>query len=261
MIGGVILLVGFILIAQSTGAPTDSLYPDRIVGGSPASSATEFPYQASIRYNGRHICGGAIISSTKILTAAHCIPSTQPALFNVRVGALYRSKTETTSQILRVSKLDKHPQYSAGKTQNDIAIITLSTPLKFNTAVKAIALATTGSSYSAGTIVTATGWGTTSIGGGGPSSDVLRKVDVPIVSRTTCRASYGTNTITNLMLCAGSNGKDTCQGDSGGPLASKDVKTLIGITSFGIGCGNNGFPGVYTDVSKYRPWIQTNAGV
>lgn len=136
--------------------------------------------------------------------------------------------------------MDKHAQYSSSSTQNDIAVVTLSTPLTFNTAVKAIALAAAGSSLPAGTIATATGWGTTTVGGGGPSSDVLRTVDVPIVSQATCRKSYGTNTITNLMLCAGVVGKDTCQGDSGGPLATKDRKTLIGVTSFGIGCGNNG---------------------
>ena len=55
-------------------------------------------------------------------------------------------------------------------------------------------------------------------------------------------------------------GVDTCQGDSGGPLVCResdaDPYLLHGVTSFGIGCAEPGYPGVYTRVSKYVNWIE-----
>jgi len=63
------------------------------------------------------------------------------------------------------------------------------------------------------------------------------------------------------MICAGEEGKDSCSADSGGPLvcprADDGTTVLAGVTSFGSGCGHDGFPGVYTDVAYYLDWIMT----
>jgi len=114
----------------------------------------------------------------------------------------------------------------------------------------------------AGSMVTVTGWGTLNEGGLG-LPNVLHKVDVPVVSDEECRASYaaaGVDSVADSMICAGlpEGGKDSCQGDSGGPFFSNEspeARELLGIVSWGIGCGRAGYPGVYTEVSYFVEWI------
>lgn len=87
----------------------------------------------------------------------------------------------------------------------------------------------------------------------------LRKVDVPVISRTTCRSEYGTSAITTNMFCAGlaAGGVDSCQGDSGGPIVdASDV--LQGVVSWGSGCARPDFAGVYTRLGNYVSWINSN---
>ena len=103
------------------------------------------------------------------------------------------------------------------------------------------------------------GWGTTS--SGGSQATVLREVTVQTMTNDQCRRAYG-STINSSMLCAGvdAGGKDSCQGDSGGPLVT-DVSgryTLIGVVSWGAGCGDVGYPGVYARVTEVTSWIQSN---
>lgn len=98
----------------------------------------------------------------------------------------------------------------------------------------------------------------------GETSDTLKAVEVTIVPQNTCESIYGGNdVIFPSMLCAGEpeGGKDSCQGDSGGPLIQykDDRATLLGVVSFGVGCGRPGIPGVYTAVSHFVPWILTHA--
>uniref|UniRef100_A0A8C6TXQ9 Serine protease 56 n=1 Tax=Neogobius melanostomus TaxID=47308 RepID=A0A8C6TXQ9_9GOBI len=97
----------------------------------------------------------------------------------------------------------------------------------------------------------------------GPSADVVMEAKVPLLPQSTCKSALGKDLVTNTMLCAGylSGGIDSCQGDSGGPLIYQDRISgrfqLHGITSWGDGCGEKGKPGVYTRVSAFSDWIQT----
>ena len=118
-----------------------------------------------------------------------------------------------------------------------------------------MSLPASGSDPAAGSSVTVAGWGATSEGGA--SSSTLRYVDVPVVSRATCQAQYGTSSITNNMICAAetAGGQDSCQGDSGGPLVPTGSKTLVGVVSFGNGCARRGYAGVYTRVSTQLSFI------
>ena len=88
----------------------------------------------------------------------------------------------------------------------------------------------------------------------------LRQVTVPIVSQKECTTDYGTGTITDRMLCAGDvqGGKDSCMGDAGDPLVIKrdNVWEVQGIASWGRGCAEKGFPGVYTRVTQLIDWIK-----
>ncbi|XP_046458724.1 trypsin Blo t 3-like isoform X1 [Daphnia pulex] len=101
-------------------------------------------------------------------------------------------------------------------------------------------------------LATIAGWGTTS--SGGSLSNVLLKANVTIQDNTVCAKQYG-NFVGADMLCASAPGKDTCQGDSGGPILVNGVQ--VGITSFGNGCADPKYAGVYTRVSNYVSWIQT----
>ena len=110
--------------------------------------------------------------------------------------------------------------------------------------------------YAEGTTCTVSGWGTTSEGGSLARN--LMKVDVPVVSDDNCRDAYGQNDIPDSMICAGldQGGKDSCQGDSGGPFMCGSG--LDGIVSWGYGCAQAGFPGVYTQTSYFVDWINAN---
>jgi hypothetical protein len=108
------------------------------------------------------------------------------------------------------------------------------------------------------------GWGATSQGGS--YSDVLLQAEVNYVTNEQCSSDYdplGIEIIDNIMLCAAADGKDACQGDSGGPLmlnnANSNLRTnpvQVGIVSFGAGCADPDYPGVYTRVSYYADWIK-----
>jgi secreted trypsin-like serine protease len=88
---------------------------------------------------------------------------------------------------------------------------------------------------------------------------------VPLRPALYCRLAYG-DAFGSQELCAGSKGKDSCQGDSGGPLFIRDFDSdtpryiLLGIVSNGYGCGFDGYPGIYTRTSSYKPWILTTIG-
>ena len=102
-----------------------------------------------------------------------------------------------------------------------------------------------------------TGWGRLRSGGSQP--DILQEVTVRTQSTEQCRGQYGPTAITNNMLCAAAPGKDSCQGDSGGPLAVKGKNKIyrqVGVVSFGMECARPGYPGVYTRVTSFLPWIR-----
>uniref|UniRef100_A0AAY4CH40 Peptidase S1 domain-containing protein n=1 Tax=Denticeps clupeoides TaxID=299321 RepID=A0AAY4CH40_9TELE len=96
-----------------------------------------------------------------------------------------------------------------------------------------------------------------------PSPQSLQEVEVPVVGGAECQLAYNETglSITENMICAGlltTGGKDSCQGDSGGPMVSRQGTAWVqsGIVSFGKGCAEPYFPGVYTRVSQYQKWIR-----
>ena len=157
---------------------------------------------------------------------------------------------DTNALTVGINRVVNHPDYDQGTYDNDIALIFLdnSVPNKVAT------LNTDSDLENEGTMATVIGWGKL-VEGGDPSLDLMH-VDVPIVSNQTCSDNYGEGyNITDGMLCAGLAGKDSCQGDSGGPLVVNN--TLIGLVSWGVGCGRAGYPGVYARVSHFYDWIHS----
>jgi trypsin len=196
-----------------------------------------------------------IYNARTVITAAHCVSGASPSGLRVRYGTLTHASGGT---LVSVSAIISHPGYSASTIDNDIAVLQLAAPMTLGqTQAKAVSLPAQGSDPTAGALAMTSGWGTTSSGGSIVAS--LRSVKVPIVSRASAQASYGAASITNNMIAAGltEGGKDACQGDSGGPLVINGV--LVGITSWGRGCAQPGYPGIYARVGNYVNWIKSNA--
>merc|ERR1711972_243311 len=150
-----------------------------------------------------------------------------------------------------------HEQYDSWTISNDICLLELDGTADFGSSVIGkIGLPYDGEEYSAGTTCTVSGWGTTSEGGS--LAKVLMKVDVPVVSDDDCRGSYGQSEIADSMICAGldQGGKDSCQGDYGGPFMSGNQ--LSGVVSWGYGCAEPGYPGVYTQTSYFVDWVNSH---
>uniref|UniRef100_A0A3P8S6M9 Peptidase S1 domain-containing protein n=1 Tax=Amphiprion percula TaxID=161767 RepID=A0A3P8S6M9_AMPPE len=159
--------------------------------------------------------------------------------------------SRTLSQVIR------HPDYNPSTNDNDIALLQLSSAVNFTDYIRPVCLAADGSVFPGGTSCWVTGWGNIQSGVALPSPQRLQEVNVPVVTNSDCSNSY--SGITDNMICAGltEGGKDSCQGDSGGPMVSKNnsIWVLAGVVSFGNGCAQPNFPGVYARVSRYQSWI------
>jgi trypsin len=238
-------------------------YQPRIVGGTTAPIES-YPYQVRLLIRSgasTYSCGGVIRDATHVLTAAHCVTfgSVVPA-GNVTVR--YGSASTTSQLSAGVSKISVYNEYVTGADDSyDAALLELPTPLSGYGQGRAnpipIASASTLSSgVTSGATAVATGWGATSEGGS--TSTNLRAVNLKLQMDAYCTAKYGTSYVSSRTVCAGGDGTaatnnpDTCQGDSGGPLAldSGSGLQLIGLTSYGAGCGRQLTPGAYAETSN-----------
>uniref|UniRef100_A0A182QQV0 Phenoloxidase-activating factor 2 n=1 Tax=Anopheles farauti TaxID=69004 RepID=A0A182QQV0_9DIPT len=260
---------------SSSGVISDSSYagcgvkngnPDteRIVGGHNADP-NEWPWIAALFNNGRQFCGGSLIDGIHILTAAHCVAhmsSYDVARLSVKLGDHnIRSNTEVQHVERRVKRLVRHRGFDSRTLYNDVAVLTMDQAVPFTKQVRPICLpsADNARAYS-GQTATVIGWG--SLRENGPQPAILQEVNLPIWTNNECRVKYGPAApggIIDTMLCAGQAAKDSCSGDSGGPLMVNDGKwTQVGVVSWGIGCGKGQYPGVYTRVTAFLPWIKKN---
>ncbi|XP_047657096.1 CUB and peptidase domain-containing protein 2-like [Tachysurus fulvidraco] len=234
---------------------------NKIVGGADASPGS-WPWQVSIQSGGSHFCGGSLINANWVLSAAHCFQSSSTSGITIKLGMESLELTNSNQQQRSASSIIINQNYDSTTKDNDIALVQLSSSVTFNNYIQPVCLAASSSSFPAGTEVWVTGWGTIASEVSLPSPQTLQEVQVPIVSNSDCATKY--SSITDNMLCAGlaQGGKDSCQGDSGGPLVVKrnGVWVQAGIVSFGHGCALPNIPGVYTRVSQYQDWINSNIG-
>lgn len=233
----------------------------RIIGGS-AAKLSQWPWQVSLHFLGSHVCGGTLISPDFVVTAAHCFPSSNPSFTdasNWRVYGGVVSQTSLPAPFL-VKKIILHESYSQITNDYDIALLKLSAPVNFNNVVQPVCLPAFDQSFSHGDKCWTSGFGTTEEGAAKSSPDLM-EVTVDIIDSRVCNSSrvYG-GRVSRNMICAGDleGGRDSCQGDSGGPLvcqAQSGRWYLVGVTSWGAGCGRKNKPGVYGSVSSMLPWI------
>ncbi|XP_023813065.1 polyserase-2 isoform X2 [Oryzias latipes] len=231
----------------------------RIVGGEEAPPGS-WPWQVSLHRPSQY-CGGSLINDQWVLTAAHCAPGANPAGLTAYLGRHSQQESNPNEVNRTVAEVIIHPDYKGETNENDIALLKLSSPVTFTAYIAPVCLAASGSSFYSGVECWVTGWGNIAIGEALPYPQNLQEVKVPIVGNRQCQCNFGQNKISEDMICAGlqKGGKDACQLDSGGPLVGKQGSRWIqaGIVSFGEGCAEPNFPGVYTRVSQYQTWINT----
>jgi len=267
---GLVLL--FVLAAAAQAAvnppgcgkrPLASAANDKVVGGHQAV-AGDWGWMTAMRRNGGFICGGSLVDSMWMITAAHCpFGNANPAVYILDVGGHDRNMQETWVQSKRVQRIINHPQYSSATLRNDISLMKFDTPVQIDNYYIVPVCIPDGSEDWQGAMGWATGWGSLFSGGG--VSRYLMQVHMLHLMHDRCKARFGTSVDTAVQMCGGEigGGIDTCQGDSGGPYVFQSVRNqdwyLIGITSWGYGCGDGG---VYTRTSGYFNWItstmQTN---
>ncbi len=277
------LLLGSLGVTAHAADESHKQVSTEIINGGPIS-IDEAPWQVALLdaakpndYDAQE-CGGSILSAVWIITAAHCVVdedgvTESPSSFEVGAGITVLGSPNVTRS--EVTQIVVHSGYDDVTLNNDIALLRLAAPLTLDgTTKKAITVpdpAELGTSWpAANTAALVSGWGNTSTTGDNYPTQlqaaILRVLTNP--ADTFCGFYPDPDDVDYLnttMLCAGyltPPTRDACQGDSGGPLAVKNNGTylLAGIVSYGYGCADPSYPGLYTRVTHYNNWISQNTG-
>ncbi|MFI1016509.1 S1 family peptidase [Streptomyces sp. NPDC020965] len=245
---------------EPLGSPARAVADSIVVGGSPVAVADN-PWVVALssrdRFGGTRagqFCGGVVIAPTKVMTAAHCLSRTVLGqevadVPDLRVIVGRTELTGTEGREIAITESWVNPRYDPATNSGDLAVLTLADELP---AASVITRAGVGDpAYEPGVGATVYGWGDTR--GDGSYATSLRAARVGVLSDRLCETAYPGGLegrySAATMVCAGDSrgGRDACQGDSGGPLVAEG--RLIGLVSWGSGCGRADSPGVYTRVS------------
>lgn len=237
---------------------------------------TQFPWSLLILKKNRktrnfeYKCGAVLISTKTALTVNHCLKGTikDPSAYLIRAGEWDRSSTFefVAHQDRALSSIIGHPLYYSGGLFNDIAILKWITPLTLEVNVAPICLPDENEITEPGKYCKSAGWGKTSEEA--QTTEILKFVKVPIVSRTKCEKQlqqYRLGSRFKLhesFICAGGEkGLDTCSNDGGSGLfceRSDGSYVLTGLVSWGLDCGIENVPGVYSSIQNLLSWIKKN---
>jgi len=238
----------------------------RVVGGTPAAEY-QYPWQVGLFANTFNVaqltCGGSLLSSDTVLTAAHCVQvwgSTAPYVY---VGFPQGNVTYKKSKKIRASTVISHPYYDpSGTTTNDLAILKLDTPVVFDDATQPICFPNPNQNYD-DVLAEVSGWGATNEYNLLEGSEILLTANMTTITNQECQDLFDNTTakykINPNILCTVAEGKSSCFGDSGGPLItlSEDGSyySQIGVVSFGAGGCPPGYPNAFARVTQQLYWI------
>ena len=257
----------------------------KVVGGSPLPPSG---WLVSLEKYAWHNCGATLLSSHWALTAAHCVLDDAGEPVDTRILSLATSSLTVGSSAsspggtrpppaliegavdqesvfecpasLHVHRVLAHPGYNPLSFENDIALLQLEED-KASHCVAGLVLPQLDGARSeaeVGSQLVVAGWGATSVDAQHDFADELHATRVALVDKVECSEVYGFS-LPPSMLCAGGEGGDACHGDSGGPLYlpadEGEPAVLVGVVSWGNGCGKPGFPGVYTNLSYFAGWL------
>ncbi|XP_069545279.1 chymotrypsin-like elastase family member 2A [Brachyistius frenatus] len=255
-----VVLAVMVACVSGCGLPTFPPALTRVVAGEDVRPHS-WPWQVSLQSDSsgrwRHVCGGTLISSDWVLSAAHCINDRYNYQMELGKQSL---KANEEGSIARIAKVISHEDYNNLLSRNDIALIKLSSPVSFSDTIMPACLPDQGVILPHGAPCYVTGWGRLS--SGGPPTDILQQALLPVVAHDICsQPDWWSVLATENMVCAGGDGITAgCNGDSGGPLNCQNDDgswDVHGVVSFGSGQGCNIFqkPTVFTQVSSYIDWI------
>ncbi|MET9412777.1 serine protease [Streptomyces klenkii] len=262
------LLAGTIALLAAVPAPAVA---DRAVVGGQAVRTSEAPWVVALGSRQRfgaaragQFCGGVIVGRRTVVTAAHCLSH---EVLGVDVAEANDLRVIIGRDDLRGvagSEVEPretwvNPGFDPGSNAGDIAVLTLRNAVPEN---YVIPMAPQGDpAYQVGGEAVVFGWG--DVVGNGTYSDILRGARVRVLQDTACERAYPGSADgvyrRASMLCAGMplGGRDACQGDSGGPLVAKGK--VVGVVSWGAGCGQPLYPGVYTRISAYTALVAAHS--
>ena len=237
----------------------DGLFEPEIVGGIEVTPRRKYNFFVAIGG-----CGASLVAPNVLLSAAHCSSINGPATIGIHMREVDSSTEFDEVARIPFDTSTVHPGYNSNTLDNDYWVIKLAydVPSKFLPHI--VALNSDSSFPAKGDEVTVIGLGTTTSGGSIPNA--MQEVAVDYITNGDCCATpslYSCGEITSNMMCAARPGKDSCQGDSGGPIfADKEgITTQVGIVSWGYGCADPTYPGVYSRVSSKYTWIQEKIDV